>query len=236
MNEEDFQKENQEILDWIDRLTDMIAEETAAGYAPTPLKSREQFQQAHKAAMQKGFDQYRSNLEHGVKLLFDAGKFPPCSDPEGCTKRFSDPKKLRKFLAKGHSIQECFGFETEGLAQAYEVATDYFSHDNFDHAADILLFLITIAPFIPCYWVALGMAEQRRGDLESASNAYLMGLEPTVPDLSPYLYAADCLRRIHSPDEAIEILEEAIAANKERSTPDTTFQKAAEKQLNDLSK
>lgn len=205
-------KNSDKIPLWIEQTIDFMAEQAANEFLPTPIKRKEQFLSEQRAHIKEGFELFQDRLKNGVEILIKDNKLPKVSGH--FSKRFESVNTLSNEIQKGLSIQECFGFSEEEMKGAYEVASNLFQNQDFEGASDILLLLSTIAPFTSCYWTALGMAEHRKEDLQSAATAYLMGLDPEAKDLSCYLYAANCLSEIDATEEALEILEEGLEANK----------------------
>lgn len=102
---------------------------------------------------------------------------------------------LKKELAAGKSAQQILGFSDKAMLKFYEAAHTLLEHQRHKDAANAFLFLATLNPYKPDYWIGLGMALQLLHDYEPAIDAYEMAAIYNVENPIPYFYLAKCLMR-----------------------------------------
>lgn len=117
---------------------------------------------------------------------------------------------LKREFAKGKNAQEILGFSDLTMAKFYGAAYKLFEHQKYKDAANAFLFLVTLNPFNPEYWMGLGMATQMSGDYESAIDAYELAAIYEIENPVPYFYLAKCLFAIHDRDSAMQALDLAL--------------------------
>ena len=121
-----------------------------------------------------------------------------------------DREKMKREIAKGKSLQDIIDLSDEAMGEFYKAAYKLFENRHFVNAADAFLFLVTINPNIPEYWIGLGMATQMCGDYETAVDAYEMAAMYEIENPVPYFYLAKCLFELHERDSTLQALDLAI--------------------------
>ena len=124
--------------------------------------------------------------------------------------KLKNKKALKEELADGKTAQEILGFSDTAMAKFYQDAYTLFEHKRFQDAAKAFLFLATLNPHKPEYWIGLGMAAQLNQDYESAIDAYELAALNNIASPIPYFYLAKCLFAIHDRESALQALEIAI--------------------------
>lgn len=119
-------------------------------------------------------------------------------------------KELKIEISEGKSPQEIMGFSTETMAKFYQAAYLLFENKQYEDSANAFLFLATLNPHNPEYWVGLGMATQLNHDYESAIDAYEVAALSDITSPIPYFYLAKCLFAIHDRESALQALDLAI--------------------------
>lgn len=138
---------------------------------------------------------------------YDLGEFKV---PKKIQKKLNDKEWLKKEFAKGRSAQEIMGFSDETMAKFYRAAHHLLENERYTDAADAFLFLVTLNPKNPEFWLGLGMSTQMCGNFEDAIDAYEMAAFYKLDDPVPYFYLAKCLFAVHDQDNALQALDLAV--------------------------
>ncbi len=125
-------------------------------------------------------------------------------------KKLNDKEWLQKEFAKGRTAQEIMGFSDDAMAKFYHAAYHLFEKEKYSEAADAFLFLVTLNPKNPEFWLGLGMATQMSGNFEDAIDAYEMAAYYKLDDPVPYFYLAKCLFAIDDRENALQALDLAV--------------------------
>lgn len=124
--------------------------------------------------------------------------------------KLKNKKLLQDELSEGKTAQEMMGFSDVTMAKFYHAASQIFEQQRYDDAANAFLFLSTLNPQHPEYWLGLGMATQMRHDYEAAIDAYELAAICDISNPVPYFYLAKCLFAIHDRQSALQALDLAI--------------------------
>lgn len=124
--------------------------------------------------------------------------------------KLKDMEQLKVEIAQGKTAQEIIGFSNATMAKFYGAAYRLFEHRRYPDAANAFLFLATLNPYNPDYWLGLGMATQMSQDYESAIDAYELAALSNIASPIPYFYLAKCLFAIHDRESALQALDLAI--------------------------
>lgn len=138
---------------------------------------------------------------------YELGEFKVSKETQ---KKLKDKEWLRKEFAKGRTAQDIMGFSDEAMAKFYQAAYHLFEKEKYLEAADAFLFLVTLNPKNPEFWLGLGMATQMCGNFEDAIDAYEMAAYYKLDDPVPYFYLAKCLFAINDRDNALQALDLAV--------------------------
>ena len=124
--------------------------------------------------------------------------------------KLKNRKQLKKELAKGKSAQEILGFTPETMHKFYQAAYRLFEGRHYVDAANAFLFLVTLNPYNPQYWLGLGMSTQLSGNYEDAIDAYELAAICELENPVPYFYLAKCLFAMHDRESALQALDLSI--------------------------
>src|SRR5262245_30398818 len=102
--------------------------------------------------------------------------------------RLKDKKNLKQELLEGKRAQEILGFSNETMSKFYGAAYELFGQKRNEEAADAFLFLATLNPQNPQYWLGLGMSTQLCHDYELAIDAYEQAALADISSPVPYFY------------------------------------------------
>jgi len=138
---------------------------------------------------------------------YDLGEF---KIPKKIQKKLQDKEWLKKEFAKGRSAQEIMGFSDEAMAKFYGAAYHLFEKERYVEAGDAFLFLVTLNPKNPEYWLGLGMTAQMCGKYEEAIDAYEMAAYYKLESPVPYFYLAKCLFAVEDRENALQALDLAV--------------------------
>lgn len=127
-------------------------------------------------------------------------------------KKIKDKALLKEELIAGKIVQEIIEFSEETMAKLYGAAYSLFESKRFFEAANAFLFLVSLNPYHPEYWLGLGMASQLSQDYESAVDAYELAAIYNIESPVPYFYLAKCLFAMHDRISALQALDLAIEA------------------------
>lgn len=110
--------------------------------------------------------------------------------------------------------QQC-ALSTENLQDIYKLVVHFVETENFEGAKAISTLLITLDPYVPEFWNALGVCLQNLKEYENAIDVFDIAkiLNPNNP--GPYIYAAECYLSIENQVKAAEEIEAAQPLLKE---------------------
>lgn len=94
----------------------------------------------------------------------------------------SDPLAFMQALDEGKSLQELFGFSVDAMAGFYDAAHSLYENCHFPEARDGFFFLVTMAPRVNEFWLALAHAYISCKEYDSALQA-----SNHVIELAPHL-------------------------------------------------
>jgi type III secretion system low calcium response chaperone LcrH/SycD len=117
---------------------------------------------------------------------------------------------LKKQLAEGKTAQEIMEFSDKTMFKFYQAAYHLMEHRRYTDASNAFLFLVTLNPYHPDYWLGLGMTAQLTQDYETAIDAYEMAAACQLENPTPYFYLAKCLFAMHDRKSAMLALDLAI--------------------------
>lgn len=124
--------------------------------------------------------------------------------------KLKNKNALKQQLSEGKRAQEIVEFSNETMSKFYKAAYELFEQQCHEEAADAFLFLATLNPQNPQYWLGLGMSTQLCHEYEGAIDAYEQAALADISSPVPYFYLAKCLFAIHDRKSALEALDLAI--------------------------
>lgn len=132
------------------------------------------------------------------------------SIPEEAFAKLSDPEVMKRYVEEGKTFQEIIGYSEETMAKFYYAARQLLDACQYKEASDAFLFLTTLDPFSPTYWLGMGLCEQFDEDYQSALVAYGMSILSEKEDPYPYYYSAACYHAMNDIINAERSLELAL--------------------------
>lgn len=130
----------------------------------------------------------------------DPEKFKIFADPEGVTKAFEE----------GNSIYELLGFTEKTLNIFYHAACRLMESKEFEKARDACYFLVTIAPGVYQFWVALGRCDANLHAYEVALQELSNAIEVDPTEATAYLELIDLLVVMHQFKKATDLYRAGI--------------------------
>ena len=105
-------------------------------------------------------------------------------------------------------LYELLDLSEEMLLDIYTFGHRLLEKKHYRDAGNIFLFLTTLAPVIPIFWIALGKCEEHLENYEEASFSYSMGISEN--HLAAAINAANCFLKIGKEEEAKRLLERVL--------------------------
>ena len=130
--------------------------------------------------------------------------------PEEAYAKLSDPEVIQKYVDEGKTFREIIGYSDETMDHFYQSARRLYENHKFQEACDAFLFLTTLDPFVPAYWLGMGLCEQINEDYQSALVAYGMAILSYKEDPYPHYYSAACYYALDDYENALRSLETAL--------------------------
>ncbi len=132
--------------------------------------------------------------------------------PKDAFEKLNDPELMKQYVEEGKTFQEILSFSAETMDKFYHVAHAMFSHHRLKEASDAFLFLTTLNPFIPEYWLGLGMCEQLNEEYKQAIVAYSMVIIGDRYHATAHYHMAACHNALDDINAALRALEKSVAA------------------------
>ncbi|MDP1834865.1 MAG: SycD/LcrH family type III secretion system chaperone [Chlamydiales bacterium] len=152
--------------------------------------------------------------------------------PREALERLNDADLLREYVEDGKSFQEILGYSDETMEQFYNAAYSLMQKHRYKEASDAFVFLTTLNPFVPEYWLGMGMCEQINQDYEQALVAYSMVVIGDRYQPLAHYHSAACHHALGDNNAALRSLEKAITlAEGEPEFADTLEQAIRSKNL-----
>jgi type III secretion system low calcium response chaperone LcrH/SycD len=130
--------------------------------------------------------------------------------PKDAIEKLQDPEFLRKQVEEGKTFQEILGYNLETMEKFYTAACNLFQKQEYRQAADAFIFLSTLNPFVPTYWLGLGMSQQLDEEYRTALLAYGMAILTDVQNPLPHYHSGFCYRMLGEYENAKTSLDLAI--------------------------
>lgn len=123
------------------------------------------------------------------------------TDPEKL-KIFDDPEALMKAFEEGSSIYQLLGFSEKSLNIFYHAACQLLERKEYKKAEGAFYFLITIAPEIYLFWIALGRCCKNIGNIETSLQVFLQAISIDPTQVTAYLDVVDLFIEVHDVHKA----------------------------------
>ena len=139
--------------------------------------------------------------------------------PPDIIAKLKDPTILIRYIEDGKTFQEILGYSEERMEAYYQKAKELFDRQAYEKAAEVFLFLTTLNPYVPSFWLGLGMSEELLHHFHEALRAYGMAIFTHPQDPLPHYHSATCYLALHDPTHARQSLELAVEAAKNNAHP-----------------
>ncbi|MCB1136741.1 MAG: hypothetical protein KDK78_10770, partial [Chlamydiia bacterium] len=117
------------------------------------------------------------------------------------------PEKVMELMQNGQTMQDILGFKDEVLMEFYEIASDFFDEERYEDALNAFVFLSSVNSYIPEFWIAMGMTQERLMKFNEAFQSYSMAAMVSGPEILAYQMAVECADKIDTPQRVSEILD-----------------------------
>lgn len=124
--------------------------------------------------------------------------------------RVDSDEALLTHLREGENFQQMLGITNRTMLEAYSVVEQMFEQRRYQDCVNSLIYLTTLNPMVPDFWIALGAAYQADLQYEGALMAYKLALMLNPESLDPYIRIGQCCIASRQPDEAIQIFTQMI--------------------------
>lgn len=187
------------------QVENLIQEDSYYQLLATPLKSADSIKKEHKRQLIDFFKltELRKQLETAPDLILN--QLPDFTSKEEFDKIKSELDKSGDHFIhyiqnlnenesdKPILFQEIFGLSDETLLKIYELGADFVKNGKFEDANTLFVFLTTMAPHVPSYWIAQGVSLQALLKHEEAIQVFEAAkfLNPDNP--APYFYIIESL-------------------------------------------
>jgi tetratricopeptide (TPR) repeat protein len=166
----------------------------------------------------------------GFQFCYDIVKTGPDVDLEAfnanvaeALTHFRSPStalELSTQVLAGTSWKELLGVADTTLFALYKAALDLLETGRFPEAEAGFYFLTTVDFAQDAFWLGLGHAAYKLGNLNQAINAYETAANCRPGSFWPYVYMANCFERMNDFQEALFALEKAQDELLQHENPD----------------
>ncbi len=206
----------------------LIQEDSYYQMFATPLKPASAFKNAHKKQLLEFFKltELRSQLENAPDLIltlmpkylskpeFDKIKLELDNSGDHFL-RFIE--SMKEETEKPILFQEMFGLSDDTLLKVYELAVNLVKQEYYDDANTLFVFLATLAPHVPSYWIAQGACLQALGRHEEAVSVFSAAKFLNPSDPAPSAYSIESYQILKDQDKAkleLSLLKEVVKSLK----------------------
>ena len=130
--------------------------------------------------------------------------------PQDAIERLKDGEILRRYVEEGKTFQEILEYSDEMMTKFYEVAHHLFRSHRYNEAADAFVFLTTLNPYVPEYWLGMGMCEQLNEEYQQAMVAYSMVIIGDRHQPLAHYHMAACYNALGDVDNSLKSIQKAI--------------------------
>jgi tetratricopeptide (TPR) repeat protein len=118
---------------------------------------------------------------------------------------FDDNDALVKAFEEGTDIYELLGFTEKSLNVFYHAVRRMIEDKAFKNARDACYFLVTIAPWVPQFWVSLGRCDIGLGAYDVAFQEFVQAIDIDPTDSTAYQELVDLLIETHEFNKATSV-------------------------------
>lgn len=195
--------------DYRKKLRQLVITPIAKAAAHEEALSKEQEKQMVKdltRQMGQGLDEYLTLLHEGIMLLQIEGKLPAAFLDGRAQTLLQNPH----WAEKKQILQHVLEITNDEVLVIYSLASEYYQRSAYHEAQALFMLMIEINPSVPAAWQGLGMCREKEGNYKEAAPLYIMAAELDDQNLAPYLWAADCLKKLGQDEERTCLLEYVI--------------------------
>jgi type III secretion system low calcium response chaperone LcrH/SycD len=203
-NRNKYEKQLDQYL--IDPILDAAAEERPQ----LELENNAHYKARLKKQIHHAFGDFKKRFQAGIVLLQQHKKWPHDDRLKKAAKLLHHHEKWEEEVNHGKTLQEIIQLTDQELADFYKEGWNSYQHHSYEEASHIFLLLTQLNPKVGAFWSALGAAEEKRGELEGAMQAYILASELETQTLAPYIHGAKCLLLLNKVEEAKKVLHRAI--------------------------
>ena len=197
-----FQSINQSAHD----LAKEISKTTKKKHPSSLVKEHKKSITAIKKVLKTSYVDYHGRMKHGMDLLVHSGLLAQID----VSKFFESVSKKSAPELSDTLFQHKIGISDDTILSFYECGTHFFDINDFVSAGDIFLVLTFLNPFVPSFWVGLGMSEEMRHEFDGAALAFLMAAELQENGYAWAIRAAECYNKANKPEQARAVLDVVI--------------------------
>lgn len=190
----------------------------------TPLKPPSAFRNAHRDKLVDffKFEEFQEQLDEAPKIILNL--MPNYLSSEDFSKIKNElNKSINQFILIAISmdptgekpvvLRELFGISNDSLVFIYELGIDQMKKNNCKDANALFVFLTTMTPFVPSFWIAQGACLQVLDRHEDAIESFKFAKQLKPSDPLPRAYLIESYRSMKQDDESdaeIEALKSLI--------------------------
>lgn len=135
----------------------------------------------------------------------------------GLLRGVDNSKDIDLILSKYKLNQDLLGFTSDYLSQLFEQAVGLLQQHRFDEAVKAFELLTQLNPYVPDFWIGIGLAHQACESYRPALSAFLVAETMDPSRIDPYSYAVDCCLEMKDMAQAEAIVEQALRWAKKHS-------------------
>lgn len=204
----------------------LIQEDAYYEMFATPLKPASSFKSDHRKQLIEFFQlkELRSQLEVAPSIILDLlpsyvsaeefSKIKEELDQSGAHFLQFIETIEEKSDDKPILFQEMFGLSDDTLIQIYDLAVDLVKKGNYKDALTLFVFLTTLAPHVPSYWIAQGACLQALDRHEEAVAIFGAAKFLNPQDPAPLAYSIESyliLKEKEKVKEELQLMKEVVS-------------------------
>ena len=129
----------------------------------------------------------------------------------GGVKKVDNTKDIHLILSKNKVVQDLLGFSNENITRMFEQAVGYLQMGHFDEAILSFSLLTRLNPYIGDFWLGLGIAQLRSGELQRSFDALSMALAMDPLRAEVYTSLIECCLEMKKYALAQLLLDDAVS-------------------------
>lgn len=117
---------------------------------------------------------------------------------------------LQNALQTKKPLQFCFKYTGKMMAAVYDLALETYRNKEYSICHDILVFLVTLNPYVCWFWQLLGKTELKNHHFNEAVHVFKIAIGMAPENLEVYKDAVRGCIQAEKPEEALSILDESV--------------------------